>query len=399
MNNDVTYIKCCVLANGITDTSDDVLIRQEIKRIKTNTKNLNFDIGHNNHYLHGIEIVETYINQSDEYINKTLIPSGSWIMVLAIYNQTIRDMINEGSITGVSLRTELGEKVKLYDPPTTSGRVDYNNIQNKEEMQPSSISFTEDPANMMPIEVMSYEAYTAKDNKNNTNGENMTEQNNNQSEVGFWRSLFREGLFTAKDVEPQPQPVNGVLDGVNMDEFMQTFVDSQKSIPQMNELLQKIVENQQKQTEQITQFTSQLEQFKLDLAEFKQEIAGKVDEGIVAGKEKEAAQETKTEENKEEKDDDKDKTSAENKEAAPAKEEDKKIEEEVNSKDNIPIKTEKEASQNDDEVNVDADEKEVYTAKTSKPLTTISQQSHDEQMEGILRFIAENSYDALMKKQ
>lgn len=398
MNNDVTYIKCCVLANGITDTSDDVLIRQEIKRIKTNTKNLNFDIGHNNHYLHGIEIVETYINQSDEYINKTLIPSGSWIMVLAIYNQTIRDMINKGTITGVSLRTELGENVILYDPPTPGERVPYNNIQNKDEMQPSSISFTDDPANMMPIEVMTYEVYTAKDNTKNKKinkhyGDNMEKQNINESEVSFWRSLFKNGLFTAKDVNPQPQPVNGVLDGVNMDEFMQTLIDSQKTIPQQNELLQKIVENQQKQTEAIIQYSSQLEQFKLDLAEFKQDITAKVDEGIVAQKEK-SIENT----NDSAGDDEKDTSSSQEKNQKDEEDEKQgKTEKESDNQETSSNNPEDNDNQpnEEDEKESDKTQQKGYTAKTSKPFTTISDVNPQAELVNIVRSY---SYENLMKQ-
>ncbi|WP_292474194.1 XkdF-like putative serine protease domain-containing protein [Methanosphaera sp.] len=261
---DTIYVKCCVLANSLKDTEDDLLLREDIKKIFTNTKNINYDIEHGNKYLDGVREHERYINQSDEYINDTLIPAGSWLQVLAITNKTLQEQLINNEISGVSLRTELGENVVLYD--TTSGRIPYNNIKNKESMQPSSISFTDHPANQLPMEVMNYNEYTAKtQTRKNRKNDNMTDQHqNNESEVSFWRKLF-----TAKNTATAPVPqANDIFGtGANADEFMQSMIEANKSIPRQNELLEKLLESQTKSNEAIAKLGGDVEKLQLDISE------------------------------------------------------------------------------------------------------------------------------------
>ena len=219
---DTIYVKCCVLANSLKDTEDDLLLREDIKKIFTNTKNINYDIEHGNKYLDGVREHERYINQSDEYIKDTVIPAGSWLQVLAITNKTLQEQLINNEISGVSLRTELGENVVLYD--TTSGRIPYNNIKNKESMQPSSISFTDHPANQLPMEVMNYKEYTAKSRKQKKDNDKMTDKQ--ESEVSFWRKLF-----TAKNTATAPVPqANDMFGaGANSEEFMQSMIEANKA--------------------------------------------------------------------------------------------------------------------------------------------------------------------------
>lgn len=260
---DTIYVKCCVLANSLKDTEDDLLLREDIKKIFTNTKNINYDIEHGNKYLDGVREHERYINQSDEYIKDTLIPAGSWLQVLAITNKTLQEQLINKEINGVSLRTELGENVVLYD--TTSGRIPYNNIKNKESMQPSSISFTDHPANQLPMEVMNYREYTAKtQTKTNRKNDNMTDPNqNNESEVSFWRKLFT----TKSAATPVPQPSDIFGTGANAEEFMQSMIEANKSIPRQNELLEKLLESQTKSNEAIAKLGGDFEKLQLELSE------------------------------------------------------------------------------------------------------------------------------------
>lgn len=261
---DTIYVKCCVLANSLKDTEDDLLLREDIKKIFTNTKNINYDIEHGNKYLDGVREHERYINQNDEYIQDVLIPAGSWLQVLAITNKTLQEQLINQEINGVSLRTELGENVVLYD--TTSGRIPYNNIKNKESMQPSSISFTSHPANQLPMEVMNYREYTAKTQaKTNRKNDNMTDQHqNNESEVSFWRKLF-----TAKNTATAPVPqANDIFGtGANADEFMQSMIEANKSIPRQNELLEKLLESQTKSNEAIAKLGGDFEKLQLEISE------------------------------------------------------------------------------------------------------------------------------------
>lgn len=356
MPTDVIYIKCCVLASQIPDTTNDVLQRSDIKKIFANTKNINFDIEHQRKYLSGIEIVENYINQSEEHIKGTKIPPGSWIMVLAIYNNQLQNSIHENKIKGVSLRTALGEAVNLTDN-TLTGRIEYKDILNKEEMQPESISFTSDPANEIPIEIMTYEAYTAK-NKNRRTGDKMI---NEDSENSFWRRLFKEN-FTAKNTaNPTPQPTSELLGSVDAEEFMNSMIESQKAISKQTELIQKLVESQTKSADAINNLKIELEQFKLNLSDMKLAT-------------------TNTEETTEPEEQDTE-NQEENTEEIETKPQDAK------EKQN----TDKE--QDEDKEKEKPEEK--HTAKSRKPVRRLVQTNQEQ--EEILKFIANRSYENFMK--
>lgn len=363
MSNNVTYIKCCILANKLPDIADDTLLRKDVKLIKTNAKNLNFDIDHNNKYLSGIEIVENYINQSDEKINNNIIPAGSWIMVLAIYNNTLNELISKKELTGVSLRTELGEDIQLYDP-ISNGRVPYNNIINKEAMQPSSISFTNMPANELPFEVMTYEVYTAKNNKQRT--DNMKE-NQNDSELGFWRKLASD-LFTAKNITPQIQPQN-TLSGINTEEFINSMIESNKAIPKQTELISKLLETQTKTVDGIAALTSKIQEMELSVSEMK-----------LSSQEKPPVnEEQKIKLDEDPKD--------------PQKEEDPEDPEDPKNLED-PKDPQKEGDPENLEDPKNKDPK--YTAKSRKPLRR--QDPIQNNKEEIMRFIANRSYNDLLKQ-
>lgn len=373
MPTDVLYIKCCILASQIPDTTNDILQRRDIKKIFTNTKNLNFDIEHQRKYLSGIEIVENYINQSEEHIKGTSIPPGSWIMVLAIYNNTLQQAIQTDEIRGVSLRTALGEDVNLTDQ-TLQGRIEYKDIINKEAMQPESVSFTNAPANEIPIEVMTYEAYTAK-NKT-IKGEHMTQHDDN-SENSFWRKLFQD-TFTAKNTaQPTPQPNNNLFSGVDAEEFINSMIESQKAIPKQNELIEKLVESQTKSIDAITDLQKELKQFKLNISNMK--LAENTEEKPT---EQEDTQTEENEENPEEEPQEQEQTTEE------------KIDPEENKDD--PTQEQTTTPLQQEQEKDEKDKKEKHTAKSQKQRTLI-QTNNNKDQEEILKFIANRSYENFMK--
>lgn len=365
MPTDVLYIKCCILASQLPDTTNDILQRRDLKKIFTNTKNLNFDIEHQRKYLSGIEIVENYINQSEEHIKGTSIPPGSWIMVLAIYNNTLQRSIQSGEIRGVSLRTALGEDVNLTDQ-TLQGRIEYKDIINKEAMQPESVSFTSSPANEIPLEVMTYDAYTAK-NKTKIKGEQMNQDN---SENSFWRKLFKDN-FTAKNTtaNPTPQPNNDLFGGVNAEEFINSMIESQKAIPKQNELIEKLVESQTKSIDAITDLQKEIEQFKLNISDMKLAENNTTEEPTTPEEDnnnnEEPTETTTPEENKDD--------------PQPDTQEGKDPQE--------PTETTPEEE--------DEDKKEKHTAKSQKQRRLV--QTNNKEQEEILKFIANRSYENFMK--
>ena len=163
------YMKCCPLANTLPDSEGDTLLRRDVKKIFLNKKNINFDWGHTNNFLDGVEIKEEYINNADESLQGAIVPAGSWMQVLTITNMDLIEKLwQEPNSWGVSLRNELGEEYAIFDPqPNNNGRLPYNDITDKQVLQPSSIGFTQQPANGLYAEIMTPAEYTAKDKRKN----------------------------------------------------------------------------------------------------------------------------------------------------------------------------------------------------------------------------------------
>lgn len=429
IDEDIIYVKICPLVNGIPDTENETLLRSEIKKIFANAKNLNFDHHHDNIFCEGIRIVENYINESDELIQQTVIPAGSWIMVLAITLQSLITAIRQGTVTGVSLRTELGKNILLYDPIQPGEGVPYDNIQNKEALQPSTISFTDDPANQLPIEVMTHSTYTAKSRKKKTTEDkNMTEPktgNENESEVSFLRSIIRP-LFTAKTAgvaEPQQetQTTQYTRGDEKFDEFISNLIESQKVIPTLVEAVQVLKDGQATTNENIAKLITTVSETKDNLAELKVEVSeiksNNADESSETTEETEAteteATETETEAGAEESTNDADETTTVEEESVEetSTATDDETSETPEDTETPEPETETEATETETETSTDEetegetdtekDEDEDkktqgYTAKTRKEYNTGNHEQEYTMQQFIVDTARNFSYDKLM---
>ena len=278
------YMKCCPLANTLPDSEGDTLLRRDVKKIFLNKKNINFDWGHTNNFLDGVEIKEEYINNADESLQGAIVPAGSWMQVLTITNMDLIEKLwQEPNSWGVSLRNELGEEYAIFDPqPNNNGRLPYNDITDKQVLQPSSIGFTQQPANGLYAEIMTPAEYTAKDKRKNNTGEKMTEnpekimESKDETEVGFLRGLIKN-LYTAKEVgTTSTQPVNQVPFNPDFDaeEFIKSTIEFNKAMPQQNKLIEKLIEQQQAQIEAMTTLTTQITEMKVSISEQNSKIQG-----------------------------------------------------------------------------------------------------------------------------
>lgn len=161
---DSMYIKACVIANGLQDKQNDIISKKDIKRVFTNSLDVGFDINHDNIRKEGIYSIENYISKSDEDLNGTIVPSGSWMTVLRIDNPEVQDMIQKGDITGVSIIAypEKGAVTSRH----SNDRVLYKDIKEKDKIHPKEISLVKNPANGLPLQVMTYDNYISKSMNN-----------------------------------------------------------------------------------------------------------------------------------------------------------------------------------------------------------------------------------------
>lgn len=158
------YVKACIIVNGIPDYHGDTLNSEDIKRIFTTFNNMSsFEIYHNEIPVPEISLLENYISQTDETINGTVVPRGSWMTVIRVDNPSIKAKLLNNDFGGVSLNNRVQGRCSTG----LSGNIQYSDLRDAECVIPVYISFVEEPANMVGLHIMSYDVYIRKSGKMN----------------------------------------------------------------------------------------------------------------------------------------------------------------------------------------------------------------------------------------
>ena len=153
------YVKACVIANGVEDRQGDILYKDDIKKIFSTFNNQNnFEIHHNDLPIQEVSLLENYISTADETIGTSIVPSGSWNVVIRVDNPTIQEGLLTGEFGGISLNNRIAPKCS----EGLSGQVRYQDIPDAECVIPLLISFVEKGANGYGLHVMDYDAYIKK---------------------------------------------------------------------------------------------------------------------------------------------------------------------------------------------------------------------------------------------
>ena len=153
------YVKCCIIANGITDSQGDTLYSEDIKKIFTSFNNQdNFEIYHNDLPIPEVSLLENYISTANERIGTTIVPPGSWNAVVRVDNPEIQEGLLTGEFGGVSLNNRIAPRCK----GNLTGTVRYKDVADAECIIPLLISFVKRGANGYPLHVMDYDAYIKK---------------------------------------------------------------------------------------------------------------------------------------------------------------------------------------------------------------------------------------------
>ena len=263
-NQNNTFIKIAVLINGIPDYKDTALTEKQIKQIQANVQQLNFDIELSHNYLSGITTKQSYISKVEEKIQGKTVPKGSWLMILEITNPTLLAGLKNNDIRGVSLETDFTDDIKVKGYTEV---IPYRDVETKEEMIPSVISFTGSPANQFPLEIMTHRQYTMKSKQFTElyGGNSMTDVNEQYDvEERTWlRSLIDKlttPQHTSKSAGVVEQPMNQPTMTGNSEELINSLIESQKSIPAMSKNFDAMVESNMKMTEAFNNMNSTLEQ-------------------------------------------------------------------------------------------------------------------------------------------
>ena len=213
--NKALYVKACVIANGITDSQGDTLYKDDIKRIFTSFNNQdNFEVYHNDLPIQEVSLLENYISTADETIGTSIVPSGSWNVVIRVDNPTIQEGLLTGEFGGISLNNRIAPKCQ----GNLHGQIRYQDIPDAECIIPLLISFVEKGANGYGLHVMDYDAYIKKSNSYKEGAKNMA-----FNLLDGLKSLIREAEASEKEDAV-------ILKEDNMDQEEVDVVDEEASI-------------------------------------------------------------------------------------------------------------------------------------------------------------------------
>lgn len=159
--SETKYITGVVIANGVPDSDDDVLNREDIKIISTKYRDRLTDVMHNRIKNEGVDVIHDWISEIDYTIDGKLVPSGSWLANFAVSNTEILKSIDEGLLNGLSLGS-VSEDAMTRENWFINKRMTYSDLKSIEEVIPLFISFVDSPANGYGFEVMNYETFISK---------------------------------------------------------------------------------------------------------------------------------------------------------------------------------------------------------------------------------------------
>ncbi len=199
---DALYVKYPLMINGITDRQGDVVTGvTDVKKIFTNSEEILFDEEHERIPIDEINIQESYISKFDEIISGTLIPAGSWIVILRVDNPEVQNKIlppslgGTGEYQGLSLWNDVKESCKAG----LIGQIRYNDLPDADCALPKFISFVLKPANGVGLHVMDYEVYISK-------SDYMTKEmdaNNKLAKIAELLGFKKQEIFVAKSEIPE----------------------------------------------------------------------------------------------------------------------------------------------------------------------------------------------------
>lgn len=194
---DALYVKYPLMINGITDRQGDVVTGvTDVKKIFTNSEEILFDEEHERIPIDGINIQESYISKYDEIISETLVPNGSWIVILRVDNPEIQTKIlppelgGTGEYKGLSLWNDIKKSCSMG----LVGQIRYNDLPDADCALPKFISFVLKPANGVGLHVMDYEVYISK-------SDYMTKEmdaNNKLAKIAELLGFKKQEIFVAK---------------------------------------------------------------------------------------------------------------------------------------------------------------------------------------------------------
>ncbi|WP_404809069.1 XkdF-like putative serine protease domain-containing protein [Methanobrevibacter smithii] len=197
---DAIYVRGVVIPCGMADnTGDAPQSKEDIKKIFTNYLTHETDVQHSWVKNFNVYNLENTITETETEINGQKVPAHSWIASTMVVNPEIQAMIREGKLNGYSLGA-VGEDGLNENVNFLNKSLRYDELKDKEDLNPIFISLVDKPANGFKWEVYDYNSFLAKSGDIMTNEMSIPSNEEGMVSEGFVERIINK-FFLAKSEE------------------------------------------------------------------------------------------------------------------------------------------------------------------------------------------------------
>lgn len=194
---DAIYVRGVVIPCGMADnTGDAPQSKEDIKKIFTNYLTHETDVQHSWVKNFNVYNLENTITETETEINGQKVPAHSWIASTMVVNPEIQAMIREGKLNGYSLGA-VGEDGLNENVNFLNKSLRYDELKDKEDLNPIFISLVDEPANGFKWEVYDYNSFLAKSGDIMTNEMSIPSNEEGMVSEGFVERIINK-FFLAK---------------------------------------------------------------------------------------------------------------------------------------------------------------------------------------------------------
>ena len=279
---DAIYVRGVVIPCGMADnTGDAPQSKEDIKKIFTNYLTHETDVQHSWVKNFNVYNLENTITETETEINGQKVPAHSWIASTMVVNPEIQAMIREGKLNGYSLGA-VGEDGLNENVNFLNKSLRYDELKDKEDLNPIFISLVDKPANGFKWEVYDYNSFLAKSGDIMTNEMSIPSNEEGMVSEGFVERIINK-FFLAKSEEEAKKEDEKAASSKKEDELEKSVDEPDISNKELLEKLPELVataviEGMKKLAEESSKKDDKAEEKKLEKNEESTSSSKKEDE-------------------------------------------------------------------------------------------------------------------------
>ncbi len=237
---DAIYVRGVVIPCGMADnTGDAPQSKEDIKKIFTNYLTHETDVQHSWVKNFNVYNLENTITETETEINGQKVPAHSWIASTMVVNPEIQAMIREGKLNGYSLGA-VGEDGLNENVNFLNKSLRYDELKDKEDLNPIFISLVDKPANGFKWEVYDYNSFLAKSGDIMTNEMSIPSNEEGMVSEGFVERIINK-FFLAKSEEEAKKEDEKAASSKKKDELEKSVDEPDISNKELLEKLPELV--------------------------------------------------------------------------------------------------------------------------------------------------------------